>query len=215
LREALARSDHDFVLTAPSRPRGAAKRSNQKSAFAQLGAAALRRPGRTLVAVVFTGMLCGVVANALFMQTARHPAPIFRGPVIARPAHVSPPAPIPVPPQRPAEKILAPQSQPSTALTPASTGPSRFETSSKDQIGALLSGGSNSSSSANNDGARVVAAQKALVKLGYVVKPDGVMGAGTRKALEMFEQSRKLPLTGDLSPRVTRELSALSGIAVP
>jgi len=212
LREALARSDHDFVLTAPTRPRGAAKRSNKSGALAQLGAAVLRRPGRTFVAVVFAGMMCGVVANALFMQTARHPAPIFRGPVIARPAQHVAPAVIPVPPQRPAEKVLPPQSQTSTPLIPPAVVAPRAEASSKDQIGALLSGGP---SSAGADGARVAAAQKALVKLGYVVKPDGVMGAGTRKALEMFEQSRKLPVTGDLTPRVTRELSALSGIAVP
>ena len=62
---------------------------------------------------------------------------------------------------------------------------------------------------------RIVAAQKALMKLGYVVKADGIMGAGTRKAIEIFEQSRKLPVTGDLSARVMRELSALSGVAVP
>ena len=53
------------------------------------------------------------------------------------------------------------------------------------------------------------------MKLGYVVKSDGLMGAGTRKAIEMFEQSRKLPVTGELSPRVMRELSALSGVSVP
>jgi hypothetical protein len=173
----------------------------------------MRKPGRMLAGVVFAGLLCGIVANALFFQTARHPAPIFHGPVIARPAHpATPPMPaaIPMPPQRPLEKAIAPQLQ---NQNPVALSAPRAEIS-KDQIGALLSGGT--PQGATTDATpRVAAVQKALMKLGYVVKSDGLMGAGTRKAIEMFEQSRKLPVTGELSPRVMRELSALSGISVP
>ena len=173
----------------------------------------MRKPGHTLAVVVFAGMLCGIAANALFFQTARHPAPIFHGPVIARPAHpVSPtvqPA-VPLPPQRQIEKSSAPQPQ----LAPVAVSAARpVEAPPKDQIGALLSAAA--PASATDPTPRIVAAQKALMKLGYVVKADGVMGTGTRKAIEMFEQSRKLPVTGDLSARVMRELSALSGVAVP
>jgi hypothetical protein len=212
LREALARSDHDFVMSAPARSRQPSKKSG--GALALAGAAVLRKPGRMLAVVVFAGALCGIVANALFFQTARHPAPIFHGPVVARPAHpATPPMPaaIPMPPQRPLEKAIAPQLQNGTSAAPASVLPRE---STKDQIGALLSGGP--AQSAGTDATpRVAAAQKALMKLGYVVKSDGLMGAGTRKAIEMFEQSRKLPVTGELSPRVMRELSALSGVSVP
>jgi hypothetical protein len=210
LREALARSDHDFVVSAPARSRQPRKKSG--NALALAGAAVMRKPGRMLAAVVFAGLLCGIVANALFFQTARHPAPIFHGPVIARPA--TPPAPqaIPMPPQRPLERVMAPQSPNAIPVPPASTGPRGADTA-KDQIGALLSGGVQSTSGEATP--RIAAAQKALVKLGYVVKSDGLMGAGTRKAIEMFEQSRKLPVTGELSPRVMRELSALSGVPVP
>ena len=211
MREALARSDHDFVLSAPARSRQ--PRKNSPGALALAGAAVMRKPGRTLAGVVFAGLLCGIVANALFFQTARHPAPIFHGPVIARAAHpATPPMPaaIPMPPQRPLEKTIGAQPQ---YANPAATAAPRAETS-KDQIGALLSGGP--AQSATTDATpRVAAAQKALMKLGYVVKSDGLMGAGTRKAIEMFEQSRKLPVTGELSPRVVRELAALSGVPVP
>jgi hypothetical protein len=212
LREALARSDHDFVLSAPARSRTQSKKS--PGALALAGAAVLRKPGRMLAVVVFAGALCGIVANALFFQTARHPAPIFHGPVVARPAHpATPPMPaaIPMPPQRPLEKAIAPQQANGTSAAPVSGAPRE---STKDQIGALLSGGPTQGASADAT-PRVAAAQKALMKLGYVVKSDGLMGAGTRKAIEMFEQSRKLPVTGELSPRVMRELSALSGVSVP
>lgn len=60
----------------------------------------------------------------------------------------------------------------------------------------------------------VLAGQRALAKLGYGIKPDGVMGPGTRQAIERFEQDRRLPVTGEFSARTVRELSALSGIPV-
>ena len=60
----------------------------------------------------------------------------------------------------------------------------------------------------------VLAVQRALAKLGYSVKPDGVMGSETRTALERFEQERRLPVTGDFNARTLRELSAASGIAI-
>lgn len=60
----------------------------------------------------------------------------------------------------------------------------------------------------------ILGGQRALAKLGYGVKPDGVMGTGTRQAIERFEQDRRLPVTGEFGPRTARELSALSGIQV-
>lgn len=204
------------MLSAPARPRKPQQKSSGAKAFARM--ALLRRPGRTLAAVVFAGVLCGIAANALFFQTARHPAPIFHGPVIARPAQpVAPPMPIPVPAPAAVASTPAPPPRPSekvAALQPPAAPAAARGAEPKDQIGALLSGGA-PQPAAQDASPRVVAAQKALVKLGYVVKPDGVMGAGTRKAVEMFEQSRKLPVTGELSPRVVRELSAASGVAVP
>ncbi len=66
------------------------------------------------------------------------------------------------------------------------------------------------------DATRTVSAgQRALAKLGYIsAKPDGVMGPGTRQAIERFERERRLPVTGEFSGRTARELSTLSGIAV-
>ena len=63
-------------------------------------------------------------------------------------------------------------------------------------------------------GDAVLAGQRALARLGYSVKVDGMMGAGTRHAIERFEQERRLPVTGELNARTIRELSAASGIAV-
>ncbi len=59
---------------------------------------------------------------------------------------------------------------------------------------------------------RVIAVQRALNDYGYgPVKVTGNFGAETISAIQKFERDRKLPVTGQISPRVLRELAALSG----
>ena len=59
---------------------------------------------------------------------------------------------------------------------------------------------------------QVTAVQRALAEYGYgQIRPTGVMDAGTRAAIEQFERTRKIPVTGQISPRLLRELSALTG----
>src|SRR5262249_38391713 len=54
---------------------------------------------------------------------------------------------------------------------------------------------------------RLQAVQRALGDFGYgQVKPTGVFGPETRSAIEQFERERKLPVTGQVSDRLTREL---------
>jgi peptidoglycan hydrolase-like protein with peptidoglycan-binding domain len=59
---------------------------------------------------------------------------------------------------------------------------------------------------------RVVAMQRALSEYGYgQLKPTGTIDADTRAAIEKFERERKLPVTGQASDRVARELAAITG----
>jgi peptidoglycan hydrolase-like protein with peptidoglycan-binding domain len=59
---------------------------------------------------------------------------------------------------------------------------------------------------------RVVAIQRALTDFGYgQIKPTGVLDPETRAAITRFEQERKLPVSGQLSDRLTRELTAVTG----
>jgi peptidoglycan hydrolase-like protein with peptidoglycan-binding domain len=59
---------------------------------------------------------------------------------------------------------------------------------------------------------RVLAVQRALAESGYgQVKPTGVFGPDTAAAIERFERERKLPITGQISDRLIRELAALTG----
>ena len=59
---------------------------------------------------------------------------------------------------------------------------------------------------------RLAAIQRALADFGYgQIKPNGVFDAGTQSAIEKFERERKLPVTGQISDRLTRELAAVTG----
>jgi peptidoglycan hydrolase-like protein with peptidoglycan-binding domain len=59
---------------------------------------------------------------------------------------------------------------------------------------------------------RVIAVQRALNDFGYgPVKSTGNYGAETISAIQKFERDRKLPVTGQISPRLLRELAALTG----
>jgi len=59
---------------------------------------------------------------------------------------------------------------------------------------------------------RVLAVQRALAEYGYgQIKPTGVIDAETHAAIEKFERERKLPITGQVSDRVARELAAITG----
>jgi peptidoglycan hydrolase-like protein with peptidoglycan-binding domain len=59
---------------------------------------------------------------------------------------------------------------------------------------------------------RVIALQRALAQYGYgQIRPTGIVDAETRAAIEKFERERKLPVTGQPSDRVARELTGLTG----
>jgi peptidoglycan hydrolase-like protein with peptidoglycan-binding domain len=59
---------------------------------------------------------------------------------------------------------------------------------------------------------RVIALQRALAEYGYgQIKPSGIVDPDTQAAIEKFERERKLPITGQPSDRVVRELAAMTG----
>jgi peptidoglycan hydrolase-like protein with peptidoglycan-binding domain len=59
---------------------------------------------------------------------------------------------------------------------------------------------------------RVTAIQRALADFGYgQLKPTGVYDPQTQAAIEKFERDRRLPVTGQISDQLVRELSAMTG----
>jgi len=68
---------------------------------------------------------------------------------------------------------------------------------------------------ANSGSRRVAAVQRALTEYGYgQLKPTGTVGSDTQAAIQKFERERKLPVTGQMSDRLVRELAAMTGKAI-
>jgi len=59
---------------------------------------------------------------------------------------------------------------------------------------------------------RVAGVQRALTQYGYgQLKPTGAVGSDTQAAISKFERDRKLPVTGQMSDRLVKELTAMIG----
>jgi hypothetical protein len=181
----------------------------------------VRRPAESIACAVSAALLTGILLNALAFQNARHPSPLF-GTAIA----IAPQADAPKPVPRPlaisaAPTPIAPSTQPVAIPTrpigtPRDAEPAPAKT---DAIGDMLRAApAGSAAPPGNtsaiDSTRVLLAQKALMKLGYVMQPDGIIGATTRQAIEKFERERGWPARGELTPRVLREISARSGLSL-
>jgi hypothetical protein len=155
----------------------------------------------------------GVPLNALFLQDGRHPAPLFQSPsrtvAPAERTPLPPPRPFAAGPARPApanmEAANADSAKPSVAHPHEKT---------RDPIGLLLLGGAPKSDEADKTDKKALFAQRALTKLGYNVRVDGKFGGSTRQAIEKFERDSGLPVKGELTPKIMRQLSARSGVAM-
>jgi hypothetical protein len=220
--EALARTDHAFTIRQDTRP---ARRRTPAAGPSRLALLALlrRHRGRAAGLVLTGALMAGVAVNALLLQDGFHPAPLFKptlpqaaqGPrsdlrdSVWEPTQARGLPPI-LPPQRPAQLTGTPEAarpvplpapkveRPAVATLPAPAP--------RDTIGEVLRTGAVGEPSRS-----VLAAQKALQKLGYgPIKADGVFGSGTKQAVERFERDRKLPVTGDLSGRTGKELLAIA-----
>lgn len=194
----------------------------------------LAHPGRAAFVIATVGLAAGVCINALALQDGAHPNPMFGtgkpATILAHPSTTAVVRPAPAQARQPpapqaataaAVQVQAPAQQ--AVAAPVVAPPPAVR--QRDVIGDLLRGGA-----APTPPPRPVAnvsqppaaprpapspqlssAQKALTKMGYgPLTADGLMGAGTRGAIERFEKAKGLPVTGELGPRT---LKALSGAA--
>jgi hypothetical protein len=219
LPEALARMRREPTLSVPAREAAARK---PRAATAAVPAAPAKPKAKRFawlprtfggyVAILFGVALVGVVVNAVGLQHERHPAPLFRHdpapPPAPAPAAVAAPAPAPSVQPTAEPQPVAPAAQgspldapPTPVARPANLSP----TSSRktDPINDLLHGGS-----ASDSGKDLIAAQRALIKLGYDLQADGVMGGDTLRALHEFEKSHGLPASSEITPKLIAKLNA-------
>jgi hypothetical protein len=188
----------------------------------------LHSPKDMVAGAMAFAAVVAIVANAMFMQPGRHPSPMFGGSItvpMAAPANPLPrPRPVeadaklpeiksveirPVeakpletkPADPPAHLIKAP-GVPPVASTNVMRPPAPIPLSSRnDPVGDLIT-----------TSHRVASVQRALTEYGYgQLKPTGTLGSDTQAAIQKFERDRKLPVTGQMSDRLARELTAMTG----
>jgi peptidoglycan hydrolase-like protein with peptidoglycan-binding domain len=167
--------------------------------------ALLTRPARTIAGATLAAVLTGIVVNALLMQKERHSAPFFAAP---RPSAVAA-----EPPARPATPVV--ESAPAAAVPPAR--PVDLGAASDpvpvpppragDSIRDFLRG------DAKDVGHLTVAAQNALIKLGFTIKADGVEGASTEQAIQQFERTHGLTASSEITPKLVKQLSSAANAA--
>ncbi len=182
---------------------------------------------------LFAGLLAcaagsAIIVNAVFLQSGPHPAPMF-GSLVAIPPALASSNPLPRP--RPMEADISPFDPKVIETRPAETRASDTrvaESKSADthtdqkyadplaDLVKSVSGGQGTPRTASmqqgGNARRVAAVQRALTDYGYgQLKPTGMVGSDTQAAIQKFERERKLPVTGQISDRLVRELAIVIG----
>jgi hypothetical protein len=196
----------------------------------------LHSPKDMVAGALAFAAVSAIVANALWLQAGRHPAPLF-GTVVNLPAVASTSANL-LPRPRPVEAdIVIPESKPSElkpsdlkvteprAAEPKNSDPKTSDPRTSDPMGNLVKATSTAPiinsiprppasipGDAGSGSRRVAAVQRALTEYGYgQLKPTGTVGSETQAAIQKFERARKIPVTGQMSDRLVRELTAVIG----
>jgi hypothetical protein len=206
----------------PRRRRGASAAAIEASERRNLAMRMLLHSPKDLIAGALAfAAVSAIIANATFMQAGHHPSPMF-GATAGAPMPVASPLPRPRPPEatlkpadiklaevrpvevRPADPVssVAKSSGTAAASTNVARPPAPIPVSSRsDPVGDLIIASR-----------RVAAIQRALTEYGYgQLKPTGTIGSDTQAAIQKFERDRKMPITGQLSDRLVRELSTVTG----
>jgi len=193
----------------------------------------LRSPKDMVAGLLAAAAVCAIVANALFLQAGRHPSPMF-GSVVTLPAPqaaVANPLPRPRPVELAARPVEADAPEPKPVEVRAVDSKPVDSRSSDSRSGDAMTSLVKSASppaattasvtrppapipvTAQSTGARRVAAvQRTLTQYGYgQLKPTGAVGSDTQVAISKFERERKLPVTGQMSDRLVKELTAMVG----
>ena len=189
----------------------------------------LRSPKDMVAGLIAAAAVCAIVANALFLQAGRHPSPMFGSVVMLPPTQAAVASPLPRP--RPVELTARPVETDPPEPKPVEVrgaDPRHVEPKNTDPMTNLVVKSTSAPAAApatvarppapipataQSAGARRVAAvQRALTQYGYgQLKPTGAVGPDTQAAIQKFERDRKLPVTGHVSDRVVKELTAVIG----
>jgi hypothetical protein len=203
----------------PRRRRGAHAVAVEADAERGLAMRILLHSPKDLVAGLLAfAAVSAIIANALWLQAGRHPSPMF-GTVVAMPATpvaLANPLPRPRPLDADVTAFEAKLNEPKApdpvgnlvkASPPAAAAIARPP--------APIPVASRADAIAGSGSRRVAAVQRTLTELGYgQLKATGTVGSDTQAAIQKFERTRKIPVTGQMSDRLVQELAAMAGHSI-
>ena len=192
----------------------------------------LHSPKDVIAGLLAAAAISAIVANALFLQAGRHPSPMF-GTTVAMPANPLPrPRPVEAATRsveltpadiKAAEPKAEPRVEPKAEPKPEATSNFVTKTIAPPPPAAAPAAASSTAivrppalvpvaTPQTAAGRKIAAVQRALTEYGYgQLKPTGLIGSDTQAAITKFERDRKLPVTGQMSDRLVRELAAMTG----
>ncbi|HEV7876528.1 peptidoglycan-binding domain-containing protein [Bradyrhizobium sp.] len=211
----------------PRRRRGASAVAIEASGQRNLAMRILLHSPKDLIAGALAfAAVSAIVANAMFMQAGHHPSPMF-GATVSAPLAAASPLPRPRPVEatlrsadvklaevRPAEVRPAEvkPAAPVSVIAKTNAAPVQSVTIARGPAPIPVSSRSDPVADLIIASRRVAAVQRALTDYGYAqLKPTGTVGSDTQAAIQKFERDRKLPVTGQMSDRLVRELSTVTG----
>jgi hypothetical protein len=160
----------------------------------------LRNPRDSMCALALIAALAAIVANSLYLQPGRHPAPIFAirplpvlsreetGTITQSPRHRPP---------EPAQKNdPVPLPRPRAQNAPTGSRP--------DPIADVI-----------NPLRQLSALQRVLNEFGYgPIRVSGTLDDDTREGIARFERDHNLPVTGQNTPRLRHAVAVATGRAL-
>jgi hypothetical protein len=172
----------------------------------------LRNPRDSACAVALMLAVTAIVANGLYLQPGRHPAPIFA----IRPLPVVADAPATIGQRRSDASRPEPASRnehaPKTDSVPmprprAQSAPAAVRADVASRVDAAPS-----PAEAASPSWQVSAVQRTLNQVGYgPIRVNGILDDSTREGIARFERDHNLPITGQNTPRVRHALSVATG----
>jgi hypothetical protein len=153
----------------------------------RLWAKATRHPVDSFAILAAVAASVIIIVNAVFLQSGSHPAPFVANPRPSQATTTDAPAHL--------ERTALPRPI-VTAVTPQPVAARR-----DDPIADLI-----------GPSPRIAAVQRVLSDYGYgQIRPSGILDDATSSAIEKFEREHKLPVTGEVSDRLVRNLTAMVG----
>jgi len=191
----------------------------------------LHSPKDMIAGLLAVAAISAIVTNALFLQAGRHPSPMFGATAGAHAAANPLPRPRPVEAATRSVELAAadvkateprsesrPEPKPDdmknllTKATAPAAPPAAAPVAAPPATVLRPPAPVPAATPHTAAGRRIATVQRALTDYGYgQLKPTGLIGADTQAAITKFERDRKLPVTGQMSDRLVKELSHMTG----